>query len=44
MPFSVFETEWFFLAMKTSKDVYVRYKSQQEHLWNPNTKSSPRVM
>ena len=32
------------LRMKISKDVYVRYRSQQEHLWAPKTKSSPKVM
>ena len=38
------DTEWTFLRMKRSKDVYIRYRSQQEHLWAPKTKSSPRVM
>ena len=32
------------LRMKISKDVYVRYRSQQEHLWTPEAESSPRVM
>ena len=32
------------LRMKISKDVYVRYRSQQEHLWTPEAESSPKVM
>ena len=32
------------LRMKISKDVYIRYRSQQEHLWAPKTQNSPRVM
>ena len=32
------------LRMKISKDVYVRYRSRQEHLWTPEAESSPRVM
>ena len=37
------DTEWTFLRMKISKAVYVRRSgSQQDRLWAPNTKSSPR--
>ena len=37
------DTEWTFLRMKISKAVYVRRSgSQQDRLWAPNSKSSPR--
>ena len=44
MAFGELELECSFLKMKIGKDVYNRYRSQQEHLSWPKQKNSPRVM